>query len=227
MLNHSIYQQIEYTKMQQINNLQWMEFEAQNKGVKAKIIAIMKDGYMFAVEINGEENLYNEYYNEAMKIVITTKISERINESTAYDVIYKYDNIANIKAGGTMYLLRSLNLPENVEKTEENSTLPEEYKDYIWTGIKYEDFANEMKKYMTEEMLKSQFSEFVNYKDALIVKETTGNQEEYMIEQVTAIEIKGNETTYEVVKTRMSTFETIRENITLKLDGDKCVVSGV
>lgn len=227
MLNHSIYQQIEYTKMQQINDLQWMEFEAQNKGVKAKIIAIMKDGYMFAVEINGEENLYNEYYNEAMKIVITTQISERINESTAYDVIYKYDNIANIKAGGTMYLLRSLNLPENVEKTEENSTLPEEYKDYIWTGIKYEDFANEMKKYMTEEMLKSQFSEFVNYKDALIVKETTGNQEEYMIEQVTAIEIKGNETTYEVVKTRMSTFETIRENITLKLDGDKCVVSGI
>ena len=147
MLENSIYQKIEYTKMQQINSVQWMEFEAENKGVKAKILTIMKDGYMYAAEITGEENLYNEYYNEAMKVVMTIQIAERIAQNTAEDVIYKYDNIANIKEGGTEYLITSLQLPTTKEQTEENSSLPEEYQDYVWTGISYEDFENEMKKY--------------------------------------------------------------------------------
>lgn len=227
MLEKSIYSKIEYTKMQEINSIQWMEFEAENKGVKAKILAITKDGYMFAAEINGEENLYNEYYNEAMKAVMTIQISDRIPTATASTVIYKYYNFANIKEGGTKYLLTSLKLPETMEKNEENTNLPEEYKDYVWTGIKYEDFANEMKKYMTEEVLKSRFSEFVEFKDCLYIKDTTGEQVEYMIEEVNPIIIKGNETTYEIIKTQMNTYETVKQNITLKLEDGKCVVSNI
>lgn len=227
MLENSIYQKIEYTKMQQINSVQWMEFEAENKGVKAKILTIMKDGYMYAAEITGEENLYNEYYNEAMKVVMTIQIAERIAQNTAEDVIYKYDNIANIKEGGTEYLITSLQLPTTKEQTEENSSLPEEYQDYVWTGISYEDFENEMKKYMTVDVLRNQFSEFINYQDCLFVKPVTGEQVEYMIEEVNPILIKGNETTYEVVRIKLNTYETVRDNITLKLEDGKCVVSNV
>lgn len=226
MLEDSVYQKIEYTKMQEINTIQWMEFEAENKGVKAKILTKMIDGYMYAIEINGEENLYNQYYNEAMKIAMTTQIAERIKIDTATDVMYKYDNIANIKTGGTQYLITSLNLPV-VADAEQEQNLPEEYKDYVWTGIKYSDFETEMKKYMTEEVLKSQFSEFINYNDFLYYKNVTGTQYDYMIEETNAVEVKGNETTYELVKLNMNTYETVKEKLTLKLENGNCVVSKV
>lgn len=225
MLENSIYQKIEYTKMQEINSIQWMEFQAENKGVKAKILALMRDGYMYALEINGEENLYKDYYNEAMRAVMTVQLSEKIDTEKASKVIYEYDNIANIKTGGTRFLLTSLNLPITLEEKEE--TLPEEYIDYKWTGIKYEDFLNAMKEYMTEDVIKTEFIEFINYNGALYIKETTGVQTEYMIEEIKAINIKGNETTYEVSKSEMDTFVTEKQEITLKNEGDKCVVSAV
>lgn len=227
MLEDSIYQEIEYTKIQQINSVQWMEFEAKNKGIKAKILTVMKDGYMYAVEICGEEKIYDENYNDAMKAVMTIQIAERVSVEDAQDLIIQYDNLANIKQGGTQYLLTSLNLPQTMEKTEDNATLPAEYQDYKWTGIKHEDFANEMKKYMTEDVIKTNFSEFINYKDCLFVKDVTGEQTEYMIEEVKIINIKGNETTFEVVKNNMSLFMTQRQNITLKLEKGKLVVSNV
>ncbi len=227
MLENSIYQEIEYTKMQQINSIQWMEFEAKNKGVKAKILTVMIDGYMYAAEISGEENTYDENYNDAMKAVMTLKIADRIPEDTASTVIYNYDNLANIKLGGTQYLLTSLNLPQTMEQTEENTTLPEEYKDYIWTGINYNDFANKMKEYMTEEVLNTQFSEFINYKDCLYVKDVTGEQIDYMIDEINPVETKGNETTYEVSKVITSTFITEVQKITLKYENGNCVVSNV
>ena len=225
MLQKSVYSKVEYTKMQTINDVQWMEFEAENKGVKAKILTIMKDGYMYALEITGEEILYEENYNEAMKAVMTVQIAERLSKDVASNVIYKYDNLANIKKGGTTYLLTSLNLPKSEEQI--NEELPEEYKDYVFTGIKYDDFANELKKYMTEEIISKQFSEFVNYNGMLIMKNITNTQTEFMIESINEKQIKGKETTYEVVKTSLTTYETVKENITLKFDGEKCVVSNV
>ncbi len=227
MLEHSIYSNIEYTKVQEINDIQWREFEASNKGVKAKILAIMYEGYMYALEINGEENLYNQYYNEAMKTVMTVKIANKIPEEIVSEVIYNYDNLANIKKGATQYLLTSLNLPQTIEMTEENSKLPEEYSEYKWTGISYNDFKTKMETVMTEEVLKSQFSEFINYKEILFVKEITGMQTNYMIEKIQPILIKGNETTYEVSKQNMNAFITLKEKITLKYENGKCVVSKV
>ena len=225
MLEKSVYSKIEYTKMQEINNIQWMEFEAENKGIKAKILTIMKDGYMYAVEISGEENLYNMYYNEAMKAAMTVQIAERISKDDASKVIYKFDNLMNIKQGGTLYLLTSLNLATTIEKTEQNSNLPEEYKDYTWTGIKYEDFLNEMKKYMTEDVIKTNFSEFINYNDYLFVKDVKNAQTEFMIEEIKQKNIKGNETSYELVKTNLKTYETAKQIITLKLENNIIVVS--
>jgi hypothetical protein len=213
--------------MQQINSVQWMEFEAKNKDVKAKILTIMKDGYMYAVEICGEEEMYDENYNDAMKAVMTIQIAERINVEDAQKIIYQYDNLANIKQGGTQYLLTSLNLSKTIEQTEENSTLPEEYQDYQWTGIKYDDFANEMKKYMTEEVMKNEFSEFIEYEGCLIVKDVTGEQTDYMIEEVNIKEVKGNETTFEVVKDNMTLFQTLKQNITVKSENGNLVISNV
>ena len=225
MLEHSIYSKIEYTKIQEINKIQWMEFECENKGIKAKILAKMKDGYMYAIEICGEDNLYNQYYNEAMKIAMSTKIAEKIPQDLAEQTIYKYDNVTKIKQGGTQYLLNSLNLPVTVEQTDENSTLPEEYKDYKWTGIKYSDFENEMCKYMTKEILKEKFSEFIENKGVLFIKDVKGNQKDFMIDGVNPKEIKGTETTYEIVKKDMNTFITLTQELTLKYEDGKCVVS--
>ena len=97
LLEHSIYSTIEYTKTQLINDIQWREFEAGNKGIKAKILAVMQDGYMYAIEIVGEENLYNQYYNEAMRTAMTIQIASKIPDDVASDVIYNYTNLADIK----------------------------------------------------------------------------------------------------------------------------------
>ena len=225
LLEHSIYSTIEYTKTQLINDIQWREFEAGNKGIKAKILAVMQDGYMYAIEIVGEENLYNQYYNEAMRTAMTMQIASKIPEDVASDTIYNYTNLADIKIGGTQYLLNSLSLPQTVENT--NETLPEEYSDYKFTGIAYSDFENAMTKYMTTDVLKSQFSEFINYNGTLYMKEVTGTQTDYMIEDIKVKTIKGQETTYEITKQNMNNFIRLIQNITLKYENGVCVVSNV
>ena len=225
LLEHSIYSTIEYTKTQLINDIQWREFEAGNKGIKAKILAVMQDGYMYAIEIVGEENLYNQYYNEAMRTAMTIQIASKIPDDVASDVIYNYTNLADIKTGGTQYLLNSLSLPQTVENT--NETLPEEYSDYKFTGIAYSDFENAMTKYMTTDVLKSQFSEFINYNGTLYMKEVTGTQTGYMIEDIKVKTIKGQETTYEITKQNMNNYIRLIQNITLKFENGVCVVSNV
>ena len=225
LLEHSIYSTIEYTKTQLINDIQWREFEAGNKGIKAKILAVMQDGYMYAIEIVGEENLYNQYYNEAMRTAMTIQIASKIPDDVASDVIYNYTNLADIKTGGTQYLLNSLSLPQTVENT--NETLPEEYSGYKFTGIAYTDFENAMTKYMTKDVLKSQFSEFINYNGTLYMKEITGTQTDYMIEDIKVKTIKGQETTYEITKQNMNNFIRLIQNITLKYENGVCVVSNV
>ena len=225
LLEHSIYSSIEYTKTQLIDDVQWREFEAGNKGIKAKILAVMQDGYMHAIEIVGEENLYNQYYNEAMRTAMTIQIASKIPDDVASDVIYNYTNLADIKTGGTQYLLNSLSLPQTIENT--NETLPAEYVDYKFTGISYSDFENAMTKYMTLDVLKSQFSEFINYNGTLYMKDITGTQTDYMIEDIKVKNIKGQETTYEITKQNMNTFIRLIQNITLKYENGVCVVSNV
>lgn len=225
MLEHSVYSNIEYTKIQLIDDVQWRQFDAENKEQKAKILAIMKDGYMYAIEITGEKSLYEQYYNEAMRTVMTVKFAERIPEDLAQKTIYNYDKYVNLKAGGTKYLLSSLNLSKTIEKSEEQ--LPEEYSKYTFTGIKYSDFEDAMTKYMTTDVLKNEFSELINYNGVLYMKDVTGKQSDYMINQITEKSIKGNETTYEIEKQNMNNFITLKQNITLKYANGTCVVSNV
>lgn len=225
MLEHSIYANIEYTKIQTISDIQWRQFDATNKEQKAKILAIMKDGYMYALEIVGENSLYDQYYNEAMKTLMTVQISERIPETLAQTTIYNYDRLVNLKIGGTKYLLNSLNISKTVEDTGEQ--LPDEYTGYVFTGIKYDDFEKTMMKYMTKDILKSEFSEFIEYNGNLYMKETTGKQQDYMINKIEVESIKGNETTYEIEKQNMNNFITLKQNITLKYENGTCVVSNI
>ena len=225
MLEHSVYSNIEYTKIQLIDDVQWRQFDAENKEQKAKILAIMKDGYMYAIEITGEKSLYEQYYNEAMRTVMTVKFAERIPEDLAQKNIYNYDKYVNLKAGGTKYLLSSLNLSKTIEESEEK--LSEEYSEYTFTGIKYSDFEDAMTKYMTTDVLKNEFSEFINYNGVLYMKDVTGKQSDYMINQITEKSIKGNETTYEIEKQNMNNFITLKQNITLKYANGTCVVSNV
>ncbi len=225
MLEHSVYSNIEYTKIQLIDDVQWRQFDAENKEQKAKILAIMKDGYMYAIEITGEKSLYEQYYNEAMRTVMTVKFAERIPEDLAQKTIYNYDKYVNLKAGGTKYLLSSLNLSKTIEESEEK--LSEEYSEYTFTGIKYSDFEDAMTKYMTTDVLKNEFSEFINYNGVLYMKDVTGKQSDYMINQITEKSIKGNETIYEIEKQNMNNFITLKQNITLKYANGTCVVSNV
>ena len=225
MLENSIYNEIKYNKETKINDIRWMEFLGTQENTRAKILTIMKDGYMYAVEIVGEENLYKENQESAMEIINTIKIADRIPEEQVSDVVYKYYNLANIKQGSTRYLLTSLNL--NATEEQKEVTLPVEYQDYVWTGIKYSDFENEMKKYMTEEVIKSQFPEYIEFEGNLYIKEQTGTEQDFVIENIVEKSIKGYETTYEVTRTDMNLFMTLRQNITTKIDGDKYVVSNV
>ena len=225
MLENSIYDEIKYNKETKINDIRWMEFLGTQENTRAKILTIMKDGYMYAVEIVGEENLYKENQESAMEIINTIKIADRIPEEQVSDVVYKYYNLANIKQGSTRYLLTSLNL--NATEEQKEVTLPVEYQDYVWTGIKYSDFENEMKKYMTEEVIKSQFPEYIEFEGNLYIKEQTGTEQDFVIENIVEKSIKGYETTYEVTRTDMNLFMTLRQNITIKIDGDKYVVSNV
>ena len=153
------------------------------------------------------------------------EISETIPEDLAQKIIYNYDKYVNLKAGGTKYLLSSLNLSKTMEKSE--GQLPEEYSEYIFTGIKYSDFEDAMTKYMTTDVLKNEFSEFINYNGVLYMKDVTGKQSDYMINQITEKSIKGNETTYEIEKQNMNNFITLKQNITLKYANGTCVVSNV
>ena len=225
MLENSIYDEIKYNKETKINDIRWMEFLGTQENTRAKILTIMKDGYMYAVEIVGEENLYKENQESAMEIINTIKIADRIPEEQVSDVVYKYYNLANIKQGSTRYLLTSLNL--NATEEQKEVTLPVEYQDYVWTGIKYSDFENEMKKYMTEEVIKSQFPEYIEFEGNLYIKEQTGTEQDFVIENIVEKSIKGYETTYEVTRTDMNLFMTLKQNITIKIDGDKYVVSNV
>ena len=225
MLENSIYDEIKYNKETKINDIRWMEFLATNEQTRAKILTIMKDGYMYAVEITGEEGLYKDNQESAMNIINTIQIADRIPEDQVSNVIYQYYNFANIKQGSTRYLLTSLNL--NATEEQKEVTLPVEYQDYVWTGIKYSDFENEMKKYMTEEVIKSQFPEYIEFEGNLYIKEQTGTEQDFVIEDIVEKSIKGYETTYEVTRTDMNLFMTLRQNITLKIDGDKYVVSNV
>ena len=95
------------------------------------------------------------------------------------------------------------------------------------TGIKYSDFEDAMTKYMTTDVLKNEFSEFINYNGVLYMKDVTGKQSDYMINQITEKSIKGNETTYEIEKQNMNNFITLKQNITLKYANGTCVVSNV
>lgn len=84
-----------------------------------------------------------------------------------------------------------------------------------------------MTKYMTLDVLKSQFSEFINYNGTLYMKDITGTQTDYMIEDIKVKNIKGQETTYEITKQNMNTFIRLIQNITLKYENGVCVVSNV
>lgn len=225
MLENSIYDEIKYNKETKINDIRWMEFLGAEEDKRAKILTIMKDGYMYVVEITGEENLYKENQESAMEIINTIQIANRIPEDEVSDIIYKYYNLANIKQGSTRYLLTSLNL--NATEEQKEVTLPVEYQDYVWTGIKYSDFENEMKKYMSEEVIKSQFPEYIEFEGNLYIKEQTGTEQDFVIENLVEKSMKGYETTYEVTRTDMNLFMTLKQNITIKLDGDKYVVSNV
>lgn len=225
MLENSIYDEIKYNKETKINDIRWMEFLGTQENTRAKILTIMKDGYMYAVEITGEEGLYKDNQESAMEIINTIQIADRIPENQVSDIVYKYYNLANIKQGNTRYLLTSLNL--NATEEQKEVTLPVEYQDYVWTGIKYSDFENEMKKYMTEEVIKSQFPEYIEFEGNLYIKEQTGTEQDFVIENIVEKSIKGYETTYEVTRTDMNLYMTLRQNITLKIDGDKYVVSNV
>lgn len=227
MLEESVYSKIDYNREKEINGTKWMEFTAEKDNARAKILAIVKDDYMYAIEVNGEKSLYEQYYKEAEKIIETVRVANRIAKEDATNLIYKYDNLANIKEGGSEYLLKSLNLPQNADENTENTNVPEEYKDYIRTGILYSDFREEMKKYVTEEVLKKEFSEFVDIDNCLYIKDYKNEQRDCIIEEINPKNVNGNEATYEVVKSDMTTYQTIKQNITVKSEGEKLVISNI
>lgn len=70
---------------------------------------------------------------------------------------------------------------------------------------------------MTTDVLKNEFSEFINYNGVLYMKDVTGKQSDYMINQITEKSIKGNETTYEIEKSKYEQFYNIKTKYNIKI----------
>ena len=86
--------------------------------------------------------------------------------------------------------------------------------EYMWTGIKYIDLTGEIW-YITEDIIKSQFKEFVEYKGYLYIKESFNKSDEYTIQSMELKESSKNKCTY-LVKVKKSNYsKTYTQEITL------------
>ena len=61
----------------------------------------------------------------------------------------------------------------------------------------------------------------------MYIKDYKNEQRDCIIEEINPKDVKGNEATYEVVKTDMTMYQTIKQNITVKSDGGKLVISNI
>lgn len=116
--------------------------------------------------INNNNN--NNSNNKNTSISSTSSVNKSAIEST----IQKYFNIRQILASDTLNVLVELGLKttnqsaDNYKGFSNDKPYPNSY--FIITDVSYSDFENAISKYMTTELFKSQYPDYVMNKDGIL-----------------------------------------------------------
>jgi len=138
------------------------------------------------VSIQNETGVQNNLVNNEN----TEKNNEIINNLntgiyTNYDMGYikiiveEYYKLLEAKENSPILMLTDV-MKLTVQSVQDSEHVPDNYMEhpnpskYMWTGIKYEDFKNNLW-YISDNVLKGNFAEFVEYKNYLYIEKNENN----------------------------------------------------
>lgn len=134
------------------------------------------DKYNQAQEQDNIENKLNEYENQLNS---NTSLYDNSEKKDIEETIENYYKLLTAKENSPILMLTDV-LKLTVEEVQDPEYAPDNYIEhpnsskYMWTGIEYDDFSNKLW-YISDSILKSKFSEFVEYKDYLYIENNDNN----------------------------------------------------
>lgn len=197
------------------------------------VIAIM--GYMM-YQMNSEIKQLSEKVT-ANDIVIennkVNKIIENDNENieniadisakckTAFEEYY--DLQVELYSGGSLYVLKKLNLVSEIPAPEQYETTTYEFDDFYKTDIKYSDFKNAMLKYMTDELFEKKFDDDFakNVNDYLQITAMGGTATYIDIDKFELSSNNNNSYIFNLVGERRYDNDAPKTNINMKITFEK------
>ena len=141
---------------------------------------------------------YDNYTGTTSFVKSFTKLNEQTDNSSSNQkysdkelkeikqTIENYYKLISAKENSPILMLTDV-LKLKVYEVQDPAYAPSNYIEhpnsnkYSWTGIKYNDFENELW-YVSDNLLKSDFSEFVEYKDYLYVNDNNNNKYNFKYE---------------------------------------------
>ena len=124
-------------------------------------------------DLQGKINTISETINNNNSTKNTSISStSSVNKSAIESTIQKYFNIRQILASDTLNVLVELGLKttnqsaDNYKGFSNDKPYPNSY--FIITDVSYSDFENAISKYMTTELFKSQYPDYVMNKDGIL-----------------------------------------------------------
>ena len=186
-----------------------------------------------------EDQTYSKYCVSSKmesKLVKAGKVEETIQEEISQDddeyvkdVITKYYKLLYRKEQNPKTVIEELGLEEPIINS------PEDYSrygfieypndEYVWTGIKYKEFCAAMENYMSNEILKDNFPEFVEYKEYLYREKYDRDPFEYDISSMKLQSYQKEKCIYIVEYSKGDTTNT--EEITLTRGNGDFVISDI
>jgi len=135
----------------------------------------------------GEENInfddllsdYGETLKNENQLNSNTSLYDNREKKDIEETIENYYKLLTAKENSPILMLTDV-LKLTVEEVQDPEYAPANYIEhpnsskYMWTGIKYDDFSNKLW-YISDSILKSKFSEFVEYKDYLYIENNDNN----------------------------------------------------
>lgn len=175
---------------------------------------------------NTENTVVNN--NNVQKNNDNEKITE-YDKNYIKNVIETYYKLLSKKEEEPASMLMELGL-ELKSVQDPNYSKPEGYIEhpsgkYMWTGIKYKDFKNAMENYISENILKSKFTEFVEYKDYLYIEEHMNDSSAY---EITSMKLQSYEEKKCVIEVELNKeSKKVRETITLTRGNGDFIISNI
>lgn len=134
------------------------------------VIVYDKDGQGYTISRDGTVEKYIEETQNSNQE--QTEIS--ITDEKAKKVIQKYLDIYGACCGGPLEMLEYNAVLDMEFNVDYNVAVTENDHQYVYTGVKFKDFKNEMLKYMTEDVYVQEFSYYYKDKNGLLFAENVG-----------------------------------------------------